>query len=165
MKNALALSQAVGTYSLENAKKLQKEALTQGFTQAEQDGIAKEEIAAHGNWNYLAFKAKVVGTATALVNPFLVLMVFPEAHPNAHVVLVIFALLSIVGGLSFAQWGRREEKRSAVASAVLRARTAGMSRDEISVLKDQPELRKDRDTQRMLTDIQENLGKQAATAI
>ena len=165
MKNVADLSETVGLHSIESGRKLQKAALAQGFTQEELDAIAQEEMAAHGSWSYLAFKAKVVGTAFATLIPFfLVTMSVSNPNPSAYVARMVFLLLAIVGGLSLAQWGRREEKRAAVAGAVLRARAKGLTHDEISVLKDQPELRGDRDTQRMLTSVQDQLAKQVAPA-
>ncbi len=75
------------------------------------------------------------------------------------IIAIIFALLSVV----IFRFGKNEELRSALAIAVLREKASGMSHDQISILKDHPEIRTDRDTQKMLQSLQENINVSTAT--
>ena len=159
------LAQSVDIFSIDSSTKLQKQALSKGFTQDQLDGISKNELNNFGNWSYFAFKTKVLGMTGIIVSLLmlgLVLFSSPAANVDGKafiIIAIIFALLSVV----IFRFGKNEELRSALAIAVLREKASGMSHDQISILKDHPEIRTDRDTQKMLQSLQENINVSTAT--
>ncbi len=62
------LAQSVDIFSIDSSTKLQKQALSKGFTQDQLDGISKNELNNFGNWSYFAFKTKVLGMTGIIVS-------------------------------------------------------------------------------------------------
>jgi hypothetical protein len=138
-------------YAIGDSCDLVKEAEKLGCTRPQWQSIAREDQKISGNWNYLAFKAMVLGTAAMIVPPLMAIIVaVTNGFTEAAIRFLIVAGGSIILGLLMRRWGKQEALRSGLATAVLRARAASMSNNEISILKDNEHLKTDRDSQAFL---------------
>lgn len=141
-------------YSIGEGALLCKEAEQQGFTRAQWQEVASKELELNGNSSYLAFKSVVTGYAAVFVFGTIAIATWFQDVPDAVAMrFFIAAIVVATAGFFLAGWGKREKLRSALAAAVLRVKAAGMTNDQISVLKDDPRLKNDRDTLRFLDSI------------
>ena len=161
---AFALSQAVNLYPLDNAKALQAEAMTNGFTQARLDAIANQELANHESFSSKAQNATQAsfGGLFFLAVLLMAMQALPRQNMTAHVLITLVFIVVMAGSLALRFWGQKEKRRAATATAVLRICAKGLSHDQIATMKEHPDLRGSEDTQRMLTSVQDQLAKQVA---
>lgn len=168
MNTVSQLAQSVDIFSMYSSTRLQKQALSKGFSQDQLDTVSKNELESFGNWSYLAFQSKTVGLTAIIVSLLIfgsVLFVSPADNTiDARTPFIITSAILAFGGAALFRYGKNEERRSALACAVLREKAAGMSHDQISVLKDHPEIRGDRHTQQMLETLQRKLNANPATS-
>lgn len=150
-------------YSISDGLLLCKDAEKMGFTQAQWQEVAGKELASDGNWNYLAFKSVVTGYAAIIMFAAMAISTwFLDGMIPMQFLIAIIVVA--VAGWFLAGWGEREKLRSALAAAVLRARAASLTNDQISILKDDPHLKNCRDTPRFLDSVKKTAAPSTAAA-
>lgn len=157
--NTLARSDKL--FPIARAATLVNFARNQGMTDHQIQAIAEQELSINSSPSLTSFKARVVGVVGLFWIPIMsAFVIHKSGNPVSLGQVLAVAAITLAFFVMYVM-GTRTRHPAAFATAVLRARTAPLSVDQISVLKDRPELRSCSDTQRLLSEIQDQ--KRSAT--